>query len=163
MKNNIKNVMSAFILVTCMISSLDAQELNRPLINEIHKALVDCSYFEVTEEMFKALSEDPKFQDTKFKDQMDQIRFLIFVECPTHQPTFISDFMDNANLKRFKVMMRSKESNEQLNFLRKTNGEEKEYLLLHNRGLTYLVTSLNISTLQELHGYIQMVAKLGKS
>ena len=157
--------MKTLIFTTILILSFfvgKAQNTNPALVGRIHEMLKDCSYFEVTEDMFNTLAEDERYQHEEEMAYLKKIKFLIFVECPPDRKMFHDDFISNAELKGFKIMMRSKSAHEQFTFYRKSVNDLKEYLLLHDRGLSYIVTSLNISTINELSGIMNMAGGLGQ-
>lgn len=149
------------LLILCPLYNTVAQSHNVELVAQIHDIAKDCSYFEVTEEMFKMLAEDERLKQEEMLKYVEKISFLIFVDCPEDQVNFYDDFIAKGNLKNFKVLMRSKSVSEKFTFFRKNKNGTYEYLLLHNGGLSYIITTLKISTIQELSGIMNMVGELG--
>ena len=92
---------------------------------------------------------------------LKKISYLIYVECEDDKKDFYEVSSNNIDLKGFKILMRSKNGDEQFTFYRKRKNEVNEYLLIHNGGLSYIITSLNISTIQELSGIMNMIGELG--
>ncbi len=148
-------------LLLCSFSIVKAQETNPELVASIHEMLNGCSYYEVTEEMFKAVAEDERLQRSEYTNYLEKIRFLIFVECPMDRKGFFEEFVSRADLRGFKVMMRSKSASEQFTFYRQTKDDLNSYVLVHNRGVSYIVTQLKISSLQELSQIVQMAGSMG--
>ncbi len=142
-----------------------SQSQNRELIDHIidyvHKSVDHCDYYEVTEEMFKSIAEDPRFQSSEKIDYIKKIEYVIYVECKNTQRTFYENFISGYNLKGFKVLMRTKSNNESFTFYKNSNDGMNEYLLIQDRGLSYVKTSLNISTLNEMGGIIRLIGELG--
>lgn len=134
-----------------------AQAQTKSLIDQIHKVSADCNYYEVTQEMFDAISEDPRFEA---QPKIKEIKFLIFMECPRDRTGFFEKFIADADLKDFKVMMRRQSNGEHFTFYRKKTGDMYDYLLVHDHGVTYMATTLNISNIQELQSYIQLAGAL---
>ncbi|MDN5211877.1 hypothetical protein QQ020_07435 [Fulvivirgaceae bacterium BMA12] len=156
--------MKNLIITTLLLFSFSitkAQDTNPELVASIHEMLNDCSYYEVSEEMFKAVAEDERLQGSEYINYLEKIRFLIFVECPMDRKGFFEEFVARADLRGFKVMMRSKSASEQFTFYRQTKGDLNSYLLVHNRGVSYIVTQLKISSLQELSQIVQMAGSMG--
>ena len=155
-----KNLMIAALLLSSLTVA-KAQNINPELVDSIHKMLNDCSYYEVTEDMFQAVAEDERLQHGEYIKYLEKIRFLIFVECPMDRQGFFDEFVSKADLRGFKVMMRSKSAREQFTFYRQTKNDLNAYLLVHNRGVSYIVTTLKISTLKELSQIVQVAGSIG--
>lgn len=149
------------LLSTLTITSSYSQSQNKDLIDNIHKILNDCDYYEVTQEMFELISEDERYQHEEQIAYLKKINYLIYVECEEEKNSFYDDFFKENNLKDFKVLMKTKSGDERFTFYRKKNNDIYEYLLIHDGGLSYIVTSLNISTLNEMSGIMDMVAEMG--
>ena len=155
-----KHLMVLLLLCTTLLPAF-SQSKNKELIKHIRRNLTDCDYFEVTDEMFKLIAEDERFQGAEQIKYIKQIEYLIFVECQDSRTNFFSN-VSNFNYSDFKVLMRSRSSDERFTFYRKKNGDMFEYLLIHDGGLSYLITSLSISTLDELSGIMNMAGSIGR-
>ena len=138
-----------------------SQSKNKELVKHIRRNLSECDYYEVTDEMFKLIAEDERFQSAEQIKYIKQIEYLIYVECPDSRTNFFGN-ISNFNYSDFKVLIRSRSSDEKFTFYRKKNGDMFEYLLIHDGGLSYLITSLSISTLDELSGIMNMAGSLGR-
>lgn len=161
-KSKSKLVCSVILVavVLLMPCTLRAQATDPGLVNSIHKVLKNCAFHEITEEMFNTVAEDERYQHVPEMANIRKIRYLIFVECPQDRQGFYDEFLAVANVKDFSVMIRSKSTNEQFTFFRKKRGDMYEYLLLHDEGLSYIVTSLKISTLNELSAVMEMAGSI---
>ena len=99
-----------------------SQSENKELVNHIYQNLNDCDFYEVTEEMFKLIAEDERYQNAEQIKFIKKIRYLIFVECQHSNSSFYDD-ISSFNKSGFTVLMRSKTSDERFTFYRKKNGE----------------------------------------
>lgn len=82
--------MKTLIFTTILILSFfvgKAQNINPALVGRIHEMLKDCSYFEVTEDMFNTLAEDERYQHEEEMAYLKKIKFLIFVRPPNLVPS----------------------------------------------------------------------------
>ena len=154
-------LLMGLVLMLFLAGRAHAQD-SASLVKTIHQVLGDCTFHEVTEEMFATIAEDDRYRTVPEMADIRKIRYLILVDCNKGGKDFYQQFHSAADLKGFRVLIRSKSTNSVYTFYRKQHEDGLyEYLLIHNEGLSYIVTSLKISTLHELSAVMHMAGRVG--
>ncbi len=126
----------------------------------------ETAYFETSEEMFKLMAKrvdsqaDPRllqyFQKTKYVSSLQ-------VGLKKGNDWFIDSFEKKSNLEGYSLLMRSKSATRNYKFYKRDlEGNYSEYLLIHRRGIYFMITAMDISTLEEMAGVVEMVSEAGQ-
>ena len=136
-----------------------------PIVKDIQKFMnEDCSFFEVTEDMFELLAQNVE-NDPEMKKNLAEMKHLAHLNClalSATDQTLIEKFENEAKLVDFKLLMRTHATNEKSVFYKKTNGDVNEYLLVKHNGIHYLATTLDITSIRQLTDLIYKTGRLGR-
>lgn len=120
----------------------------------------NASYFEVTKEMFKMLSES-KGASPEFIDYISKLHTLQLVKATGENRNelrieFYKTFMKEVNLKEYSRLMTNKEGNGQLSFYKKEGKSENEFLLVSTDMIMYITGTLNLKSLSEFQQVMEV-------
>ncbi len=143
------------VLVLLIISATAFAQNGEKTIDsafELLKAQKDISYFEVTGEMFKMLSETKETTD-EFKDYMRQLTGMKMVRNYNRHdngaPDIYKLFMQNTNLKGFSRLMTSETSTRKISFYQKKSKAGNEYLLVQSSAVIYITGTIDLKSISE--------------
>ena len=156
-----KLITTLIITLLISINLVSGQErLNPQLVEDLQKLTSECAFMEVSEEMFDVISKDERFKNADNYGYFTKLKYLIYIVCDENTQNFHDSFISKSHLKGFKSLTRVRSKDTVYTFYRKVTGDTKEYLLVHNGGLSYLVTTLDISTVNELSGIMEAAGNL---
>ncbi|SHJ05140.1 protein of unknown function [Tangfeifania diversioriginum] len=145
------------VVILLLLTSLTcfSQNGNRT-IDEIYTQLSqheNASYFEVTKEMFKMLSE-AKETSPEFKDYISKLHNLKLIKVTGDNRQslgneFYHAFILQVNLKDYSILMTKKEGQDRLSFYKKEGKNENEYLLISTNMTIYIAGTINLKSLGE--------------
>lgn len=120
----------------------------------------DASYFEVTQEMFKMLSES-KEASPEFKDYIAKLHSLQLVQASGENRQalsreFYKTFLLQTNLKDYSRLMTKKEGNGQLSFYKKEGKTENEFLLLSTDMIIYITGTIDLKSISEFEQVMEI-------
>ena len=150
-------------LILISISQISfAQEGHKSIDETIHTlSLHDyTSYFEVTKDMFKMLSES-KQTSPEFKEYIGKLHSLKLLE-PTgenrveHGNQLYRAFLTFTNLKDYSRLMTKKEAESSLSFYKKEGKLENEFLLLSTETIIYITGTLDLKSIGEFQHVIEV-------
>ncbi len=135
-----------FLFLTLSLFSL-AQNGNKT-IDETFVQITsnpNVSYFEVTSEMFKMLSES-KHASPEYKDYLSKLSGLKMVN---GGEVMYKSFLSSANLKAYSRLMTKREGNSQLSFYKKEGKSENEFLLVSTEMIIYVTGTIELKSIGE--------------
>ncbi|WP_170827396.1 DUF4252 domain-containing protein [Roseivirga sp. 4D4] len=155
-------------LLVLLSASVLGQNRNEKLIKVIESYSNEkgTSYFETSEEMFKLMSKrvgaeaDPRvlqyFQKTKYVSSLQ-------VGLKQGNDWFVDSFEKKTDLSSYSLLMRGKSATRNYKFYKRDLDDKySEYLLVHRRGVYFMITAMDISTLEEMAGVVEMVSEAGQ-
>ncbi|OEK04886.1 DUF4252 domain-containing protein [Roseivirga misakiensis] len=169
MKKTIKilPVVISLILLLGLNNGSFAQERSNKIINliESYSEKDDATFFETTEEMFKLLAKNiQQNQDPRMLEYFRKTKYIssLQVNVGNANNSFIDGFKKKADLSNYNLLMRSKSKSRNYSFYKKDlEDKTSEYLLIHRSGVYYMITGMDISTLEEMAGVVEMVGRAG--
>ena len=152
-----------FILFFLLISFCSLAQNGNKNIDQAFK-LIDnhknASYFEVTKDMFKMLSES-KDVSLDFKEYISKLHQIKMIQ-PTGgnlQQTgqeFYQTIMDNVNLKDYTRLMTQRDQISRISFYKKEGSNENEFLLVSTSMIIYIKGTLDLQNIQQFEQIIEM-------
>ena len=121
------------------------------------------TYFEVTKKMFESLtktySEEPKVKE--YISKLHHIKMLQPAGEKRHEKGEIlySNFIRYTNLDDFTLLMTNNNEKTKMSFFKKESNDKNEFLLVSTNMIMYVSTTLDISSLSELEGIIEMAGE----
>lgn len=117
------------------------------------------SYFEVTRDMFKMLSES-KEANPEFTEYIKKLHSLKMIEpglvSDNHGIVLVNKFLENANLQRFSLLMTRKERNDIMSFYKKEGKSENEFLLLSSEMIIYITGTIDLKSIHEFQRVMEI-------
>jgi len=118
------------------------------------------SYFEVTNEMFKMLSESRE-ASPEFKEYISNLHSLKLVQANgedrmQHGIQLHRAFLTQTNLSDYSRLMTKKEGNEQLSFYKKEGKNENEFLLVSTDMIIYITGTLDLKSIGEFEQIMEL-------
>ncbi len=126
---------------------------------ELLRAQQNISYFEVTGEMFKMLSET-KEAPVEFKEYVSKLSGMEMVRTSNSRDKTKVDiyklFMSNVNLKDFSRLMTSESPSQRITFFQKKSGKINEYLLVQSDAIIYITGTLDLKSISEFERVMEI-------
>ena len=118
------------------------------------------SYFEVTNEMFKMLSES-KDASPEFKEYISKLHTLSLIQPngdnrKEHGIGLFNSFLAQTNLKDYSRLMTKKENGSSLSFYKKEGKSENEFLLLSTEMIIYITGTLDMKSISEFEQVMEL-------
>lgn len=117
-------------------------------------------YLEVGEEMFSLIAKDVRVEP-QVREIMGNLKMVISLEFSASPTNFYNQFLSTDEMKDFSILMKAKSESERYTFYKKEWKTNKEYLLLHQTGLIYVQGNIDIKTLSEMRGMLELAGQLG--
>jgi hypothetical protein len=118
------------------------------------------TYFEVTKEMFKMLSEireaPPEYKE--YISKLHKLK-LIQVQGEKNQSSgndYYNLFLQQANLKDYSRLMTKKEGHSQLSFYKKEGKNENEFLLVSTDMIIYITGTIDLKSISEFEQVMEI-------
>lgn len=133
-------------------------------VTELLKAMntkPNTSHFEVSGEMFKMMAE-AEGANAEFKENIGKLTYLKVIRSNSSEKTteLYDSFMREVNLKDYTMLMTTNEANRKMAFYKKEDKNlEKEFLLVSNNIIIYLTGTIDIKSLQEMEGIMNMAGR----
>lgn len=171
MKTMTNKLLRSAILLTLIFafqSTMVGQTRNEKLIKLIgsYADNKECSFFETTEEMFKLMSKRAETEaDPRMLEYFKKTKYVVNIQASIRNGNdwFIDSFIKKANLDDYTLLMRAKSHTRNYKFFKRDLAQNlSEYLLVHRRGLYFMITGMDISTLEEMAGVVEMVSEAGQ-
>ena len=156
------------IIIFLILSSLSgfSQTKSKKTLSQTFKSestTNNVTYFEVTKKMFdsltKAYSDEPEIK--QYISKLHNIKML--------QPTgekrnekgkiLYSNFIQDTNLDGFTLLMTNNNEKAKMTFFKKESKEKNEFLLVSTNMIMYVSGTLDIGSLAELEGIIEMAGE----
>lgn len=115
-------------------------------------------YLEVGEEMFSLIAKDERVEP-QIREIMGKLKMIFFL-VPS-STTFFDQFINANEMQGFSILMKGKSGSERYTFYKKESRNYKEYLLIHQEGLIYVQGDIDIKTLAEMRGMLELAGELG--
>ena len=118
------------------------------------------SYFEVTKEMFKMLSES-KNANPQFKAYVSKLHQLKLLQARGENKNemgihFYTAFLQQTNLKDYSRLLTKKEGNDMLSFFKKEGKSENEFLLVSTDMIIYITGILELNSIGEFEQVMEI-------
>ena len=148
------------IIIFLIISSFGFSQNGSKTIDETFKTLnshEEISYFEVTQEMFKMLSES-KQTSAEFKEYVPKLHKLKIIQSPNSElrKEFYNVFLQQTNLKEYSRLMTKKEGDGQLSFYKKEGKNENEFLLISTDMVIYVTGTIDLKSIGEFEQVMEV-------
>lgn len=148
------------IIIFLIISSFGFSQNGSKTIDETFKTLnshEEISYFEVTQEMFKMLSES-KQTSAEFKEYVSKLHKLKIIQSPNSElrKEFYNVFLQQTNLKEYSRLMTKKEGDGQLSFYKKEGKNENEFLLISTDMVIYVTGTIDLKSIGEFEQVMEV-------
>lgn len=149
------------ILIFFFISSIVFSQNGHKTIDETFQTLnkhENSSYFEVTKEMFKMLSES-NHSSPEFKEYVAKLHKLKLLQAsgdPKLSIEFYKVFLQHTNLKEYSRLMTKKEGNGLLSFYKKENKNENEFLLISTEMVIYVTGTIDLKSIGEFEQVMEI-------
>ncbi|MDX8341235.1 DUF4252 domain-containing protein [Draconibacterium sp. IB214405] len=156
-----------FILFFLFISVCSLAQDGNKSIDQAFKQIDSregVSYFEVTKDMFKMLSESREISP-EFKEYISKLHQLKMIQPGGAHRTELGEelyktFMENANLKDYTRLMTQRDERSKISFYKKDGNNENEFLLVSNNMIIYITGTLD---LQNMHQFEQIIDIAGNA
>ena len=118
------------------------------------------SYFEVTHDMFKMLSES-KEASPEFKEYIGKLHSLKLVEANGENRReqgiqLYRTFLEKTNLKDYSRLMTKKDGDEQLSFYKKESKSENEFLMVSTEMIIYITGTIDLKSIGEFQQIMEI-------
>lgn len=118
------------------------------------------SYFEVTKDMFKMLSES-RGASPEYKEYISKLSSLKMVQATGENKREAGQqlyklFNSNANLKDYSRLMTKSEPNGKLSFYKKDGKSENEFLLVSTEMIIYITGTINLKSIGEFEQVMEV-------
>ena len=118
------------------------------------------SYFEVTREMFKMLSESNE-ASTEFKEYIGKLHTLKLVQATgesrqAHGIQLYQAFLEKTDLNDYSRLMTKKEGDSNLSFYKKTSKSENEFLLVSTDMIIYITGTIDLKSIGEFEQIMEI-------
>ena len=152
-----------FILFFLFISFCSLAQDGNKNIDQAFKLIdshEDASYFEVTKDMFKMLSESKEI-GPEFKEYLSQLHQIKMIQPGGENrmelgEEFYNIFMENANLKDYTRLMTQRDQRSKISFYKKDGKDENEFLLISNSMIIYITGTLDLQNMQQFEQIIDI-------
>ncbi|HYQ59203.1 MAG TPA: DUF4252 domain-containing protein [Draconibacterium sp.] len=152
-----------FILFFLLISFSSLAQNGSKNIDQAFKLIdssEDASYFEVTKDMFKMLSESREMGQ-ELKEYISQLHQLKMIQPGGENrmqlgEEFYNIFMENANLKDYTRLMTQRDQRSKISFYKKDGKDENEFLLVSNSMIIYITGTLDLQNMQQFEQIIEL-------
>ncbi|QIA07508.1 DUF4252 domain-containing protein [Draconibacterium halophilum] len=152
-----------FILFFLLISFCSLAQNGSKSIDQAFKLIdsrEDISYFEVTKDMFKMLSES-RDMSPEFKDYISKLHQLKMIQPGGNNHRELGEelyniVMDNANLKDYTRLMTQRDQHSKISFYKKDGKNENEFLLVSNNMIIYITGTLDLQNIQQFQQIIEI-------
>ena len=118
-------------------------------------------YFEVSNEMFKMMSE-AEGVDAQYKAYLSKLSSLKMVRAKNttdKEKELYGIFMANVNLKDYSMLMTSTEPNRKISFYKRTKNAVNQFLLVSNTNIIYITGTIDIKSLQEFENVMNIAGR----
>jgi hypothetical protein len=118
------------------------------------------SYFEVTSEMFKMLSES-KNASPEFKAYVSKLHQLKLVKAGGGKPITVGNnlyeaFMAQTDLRTYDRLMTKKEGKNQLSFYKREINTKNEFLLISTEMIIYITGTIELKSIGEFEQVMEI-------
>ena len=118
-------------------------------------------YFEVSNEMFKMMSE-AEGVDAQYKAYLSKLSSLKMVRAKNttdKEKELYGIFMAEVNLKDYSMLMTSTEPNRKISFYKRTKNAVNQFLLVSNTNIIYITGTIDIKSLQEFENVMNIAGR----
>ncbi len=153
-----------FIILLLLSASLfSAAQSGSKTISETIESIASLegiNYFEVSQEMFRMLSEqnniDPQFK--AYISKLNQLKMIQGSGANRQQigEAMYKEFSGKVNLKDYTKLMSRKEGNSSLAFYKKENKNENEFLLVSSEMIIYITGTLDLKSIGEFQQVMEI-------
>lgn len=152
-----------FILFFLLISLCGLAQNGNKSIDQAFKLIdsrEDASYFEVTKDMFKMLSES-KDASPEFKEYISKLHQLKMIQPGAEKrrelgEEFYNIIMANVNLKDYTRLMTQRDQRSKISFYKKEANNKNEFLLVSNTMIIYITGTLDLQNIQQFEQIIEI-------
>lgn len=151
------------ILLLLSVSLFSAAQTGTKTINETIEGIAGLegvNYFEVSQEMFRMLSEreniNPQFN--AYISKLNQLKVLQGHKEDRRQigEAMYKEFFARVSLKDYTKLMSKKEENSSLAFYKKENKNENEFLLISSEMIIYITGTLDLKSIGEFQQVMEI-------
>ena len=120
------------------------------------------SYFEVSNEMFKMLSES-KNASPEFKEYISKLHSLSLIQPngdsrKEHGIQLFRAFLAKTNLKDYSRLVTKKEGDSNLSFYKKEGESENEFLLVSTEMIIYITGTIDLKSISEFEQVMEIAS-----
>ncbi|WP_319501566.1 DUF4252 domain-containing protein [uncultured Draconibacterium sp.] len=152
-----------FILFFLFISFCSLAQNGNKNIDQAFKLIdsrEDISYFEVTKDMFKMLSESRDISP-EFKEYISTLHQLKMVQPRGEKRQVLGEelynsMMNNVNLKDYTRLMTQRDQRSKISFYKKDGKDENEFLLVSTNMIIYITGTLDLQNIQQFEQIIEI-------
>lgn len=152
-----------FILFFLLISFCSLAQDGNKNIDQAFKLFdnrEDASYFEVTKDMFKMLSESREI-GPEYKEYLNQLHQLKMIQPGGENrmqlgEEFYNLFMQQTNLRDYTRLMTQRDQRSKISFYKKDGKDENEFLLISNSMIIYITGTLDLQNMQQFEQIIDI-------
>ncbi|WP_320111993.1 DUF4252 domain-containing protein [Draconibacterium orientale] len=152
-----------FILFFLFISFCSLAQNGNKSIDQAFKLIdsrEDISYFEVTKDMFKMLSESRDISP-EFKEYISKLHLLKMIQPRGEKrlelgEALYNSIMNNVNLKDYTRLMTQRDQRSKISFYKKDGKDENEFLLISNKMIIYITGTLDLQNIQQFEQIIEI-------
>jgi hypothetical protein len=125
--------------------------------------LENITYFEVTKNMFESLTK-AYGEEQQVKDYISKLHNIKLIQ-PTGDDkaetgkTIYNTLMLQTDLNDFTLLMTNNDKNSKLSFFKKEDKAKNEYILVSTNMVMYVSGTIELSSLSELDGIIEMAGE----
>lgn len=151
------------ILLLLSVSLFSTAQTGTKTIDETIDGIAELegvNYFEVSQEMFKMLSEQENI-NPQFKEYISNLHQLKMIQGSgaNHRQigkAMYKEFSARVNLKDYTRLMSRKEGNSSLAFYKKENKNENEFLLVSSEMIIYITGTLDLKSIGEFQQVMEI-------
>lgn len=156
-------ILITLLLLNCLSGSAQNQSKS---LNQTFKQLntaENISYFEVSKKMFESLTKTYG-ESPEIKDYISKLHSIKMIQ-PTGEKRnetgkmIYNTVMLQTNLEDFTLLMTNNTQNSKLSFFKKEDKGKNEFLLVSTNMVMYVTGTLELSSLSELEGIIEMAGE----
>jgi len=156
------------IIIILILSSFSGvtQKRSKTSLSQTFKSSIiydNVTYFEVTKKMFESLTKSYN-EEPKVKEYISKLHNIKMLQ-PTGEKrnekgrTLYSNFMKYTNLDSFTLLMTNNNEKTKMSFFKKESKDKNEFLLVSTNMIIYVSGTLDIGSLSELEGVIELAGE----
>lgn len=157
---------SRVIIILLILTSISGFSQTKKTLSQTFKyesSSDNVIYFEVTKKMFESLTKtyDEEPEVKKYISKLNNIKMLQPTEEKRDEKGKIlySNFIRYTDLDGFTLLMTNNNEETKMSFFKKESKEKYEFLLVSTNMIMYVSGTLDIGSLTELEGIIQMAGE----